>query len=288
MKRFIIVLCVFAVTLASRIHPSQEGVNNAADTLTAPLISSSLLMTTQMPIPGTTTLPPPPSTPPLTTAGVPTEISPKNPREEILICLDAGHGLIDPGALGQLNGATYYEKSLNLAVALRTKYELEKQGYRVLMIRTGDTSLLGGSNAGASYKTADEAVLRRETAKRAGVDLYISIHCNAYVGDVRAYGPLVFYNSSSETTYRALSIARTFSSCFTKMNAGYAGARACDVRAGNSYIVLRELTMPSVLLELGFMTDEGDLSLLIREDWQADCATAITESVEEAFMKGFI
>ena len=212
----------------------------------------------------------------------------KNPREEILICLDAGHGLIDPGAIGYLNGNTYYEKSFNLAIARRTKEKLEALGYRVMMIRNGDTSLLGGGNYSATYKTADEAVARRKLGKEAGASLYLSIHCNAYEGASRAYGPLVFYNSSSATTYRALSLAKTFSSSFTKANENYPTARSCDIREGNSYIVLKELSMPALLLEIGFMTDEGDLSLLNRADWQNDCAGAIAEGVEKAFLGGLI
>ena len=226
--------------------------------------------------------------PPIEMPEVPEAEVIKNPREEVLICLDAGHGLIDPGAIGYLNGSTYYEKSFNLAIARRTKEKLESLGYRVMMIRSGDTSLLGGSNYSATYKTADEAVARRKLGKEAGASLYLSIHCNAYEGTSRAYGPLVFYNSSSATTYRALSLAKTFSASFTKANEAYPTARSCDIREGNSYIVLKELSMPALLLEIGFMTDEGDLALLNRADWQSDCAGAIAEGVEKAFLGGLI
>lgn len=294
MKRFLIMLCIFAVTLVSRVQP---GVEPTPPAVTGEVVYGPVAppLTTGIITSDEVSAPPPESTlPTVVTTAPPTTTQPttappvKNPREDILVCLDAGHGLIDPGAIGKLKGVTYYEKNLNLAVALLTKQELEARGYRVLMIRTGDTALLGGADKNASYKTADEAVARRQLAKRMGADLYISIHCNAYVGTIRAYGPLVFYNSSESTTYRALSLARAFSARFTELNAGFAGARACDVRAGDSYIVLRELTMPALLLELGFMTDEGDLSLLIRRDWQEGCAGAIGAGVEDAFLKGWI
>ena len=212
----------------------------------------------------------------------------KNPREDVLICLDAGHGLIDPGAIGTLNGVTYYEKSFNLSIAKRTKEKLEALGYRVMMIREGDTSLLGGADYSASYKTADEAVARRKKGKAANASLYLSIHCNAYAGTKRAYGPLVFYNSSSATTYRALSLARTFSASFTEANSNYPTAGSCDIREGNSYIVLKDLALPALLLEIGFISDAGDLALLNRADWQDDCAGAIANGVEEAFLAGLI
>ena len=276
MRQLLAFLCVLCVLLTSKVDHTigEEGVDVPIDDGTVEVTD------------GVATLPPPASTTTeATTAPPPTE---ENPRNEVLICLDAGHGLIDPGAVATQNGTAVYEKDLNLRVALLTQARLEAMGYRVLMIRTGDTSLLGGSDRGASYKTTNEAIARRELAKKAGVSLYISVHCNAYAGENRAYGPLVFYNSSSATTYRALSLSRTFSARFTELNRGYSGAKDCEVRAGDSYIVLRELSMPALLLELGFMTDKSDLALLTSDTWQKGCADAIAKGVEDAFLAGLI
>ena len=293
MKRLLAAIILFSLTLTAcacqkEIHSADVAVTTTdvgGEVSTADGTESTT--TTVLPKPQETTTITAVSKPPATTA--PPVMAPiKNPRSEVLICLDAGHGLIDPGALGYLNGNTYYEKNFNLAIARQAKTKLEALGYRVMMIRTADTSLLGGSNPSASYKTADEAVARRKKGKEAGAALYLSIHCNAYEGAKRAYGPLVFYNSSSATTYRALSLAKTFSARFTEANAGYPTAGACDIREGNSYIVLKDLSMPALLLEIGFMTDAGDLALLNRADWQGDCAEAIAEGVEEAFLLGLI
>lgn len=297
MKRLLAAIVLFSLTLTACacqnikdepnvgiISTTVIGESSAQGTEATTVDTTTAKPTQTEPVTTNTTAPKPP---PVTTA--PPMMAPiKNPREDVLICLDAGHGLIDPGALGYLNGNTYYEKTFNLAIARRTKEKLEALGYRVMMIRDADTSLLGGSNYSASYKTADEAVARRKKGKAAGSSLYLSIHCNAYAGTKRAYGPLVFYNSSSATTYRALSLAKTFSARFTAVNAGYPTAGGCDIREGNSYIVLKDLSMPSLLLEVGFMTDAGDLALLNRADWQNDCARAIAEGVEAAFLAGLI
>ena len=82
--------------------------------------------------------------------------------------------------------------------------------------------------------------------------------------------------------------ARTFSSCFSDANSKYPTAGACDIREGNSYIVLKDLTLPALLLEIGFISDAGDLALLNRADWQDDCAGAIADGVERAFLAGLI
>ena len=289
MKRLLAAIILFSLILTACACQSkideESGVIVSTGTALAPEKPADTVLPPENTTPPTTTVV---ETPPPVTNKPPVTETIKNPREDILICLDAGHGLIDPGALGYLNGNTYYEKTFNLAIAKKTRERLEALGYRVLMIREGDTSLLGGSDYSASYKTTDEAVARRKKGKAAGASLYLSIHCNAYAGTSRAYGPLVFYNNSPSTTYRALSLAKTFSARFTAANAGYPTAKACDIREGNSYIVLKDLEMPALLLEIGFMTDAGDLALLMRADWQNDCARAIAEGVETAFLNGLI
>lgn len=211
-----------------------------------------------------------------------------NPRKQILICLDAGHGLKDPGAVGKLSGVTYYEKNFNLSVALLLRKNLDELGYTVLMIREEDTSLLGGSNYNAQYKTGDEAVARRKYAKSMGTDLYLSLHCNAYAGQGRAFGPIVFYNGRSDTTYRAKSLAEVFSGEMNGLRAAFPATGAPRIREGNTYIVLKDTALPALLIEMGFMTDQSDLSLLSRKDWQEACARRLALAVETSYKEGLI
>ncbi len=248
-------------------------------------------------VPPTTTAPPKTEAPPkpLPPPVTPPEEEPKeeempkdNPRKEILICLDAGHGLKDPGAIGVLSGVTYYEKNFNLSVALLLRKNLAELGYSVLMIREADTSLLGGSNYNSSYQTTDEALARRQLAKKKGAHLYLSIHCNAYAGEGRAYGPIVFYNGRSDTTYRAKSLAEVFSGEMSGLRAAFPATGAPRIREGNSYIVLKDTALPALLIELGFMTDHSDLTLLSRKDWQEACARRLSSAVEKSYMEGLI
>ncbi len=212
----------------------------------------------------------------------------ENPRKEIVICLDAGHGLKDPGAVGKLLGTTYYEKNLNLSVALLLRKNLAELGYTVLMIREADTSLLGGSDYNAQYKTGDEAVARRKYAKSMGTDLYLSLHCNAYAGEGRAYGPIVFYNGRSDTAYRAKSLAEVFSGEMSVLKATFPTTGVSRIREGNSYIVLKDTSLPALLIEMGFMTDQSDLTLLSRKDWQEACAHRLSLAVEKSYEEGLI
>ena len=51
--------------------------------------------------------------------------------------------------------------------------------------------------------------------------------------------------------------------------------------------VLANVDIPSVLLEIGFMTEESDLKMMIDPSWQKALASKIADSVEQAYAKGF-
>lgn len=100
------------------------------------------------------------------------------------VCLDPGHGGLAPGAsyLGLL------EKDVNLAIALRTKDELEKFGFAVVLTRDGDDTV---------------SLLRRcQIANAKSSGSFVSIHCNAdpdmdLPGMSEARGEEIWYHPKS-------------------------------------------------------------------------------------------
>lgn len=199
-----------------------------------------------------------------------------NPRKDILICLDPGHGGRFPGTSATYKGSKVYEKDIVLDVALRAEEHLKSMGYSVLLTRNDDNSIL------SSGDNIDDVVARVEKAKAAGADMLISIHCNAYEGSSRAWGPIVFYHSG-KMGYNGAAYAELFSECVTA-NTSSIGVRASRTRAGNDYAVLTGKNLPSILFETGFMTDSTELSLMMTEKWRAAMALAIANSVESAYL----
>lgn len=67
--------------------------------------------------------------------------APKNerPLQDLTVILDPGHGGKDPGALGVSGDQTIYEKDVNLAIAMKTRSELEALGATVIMTREDDS-----------------------------------------------------------------------------------------------------------------------------------------------------
>lgn len=195
--------------------------------------------------------------------------------------IDAGHGEVDPGALGVCEGATYYEKDINLAASLILRDELLKRGYEVFMIREDDTSLLHGRDNIA------EAVARRELGSSLDADIYLSIHCNSYAGQARAYGPIIFYNG--KTDYNSEVFANELASAVTERTTSlFPSTRACRTIRDDDYAVLKIKNMPSFIFEMGFLTDEGDMLLLKDAEWQKAMALSIADGVDRLCEKKYI
>ncbi len=198
-----------------------------------------------------------------------------NPEyENAVIFIDAGHGGSDPGSLD--SSKKYYESHINLDVALLVQKELEKRGLTVIMSRTSDVSV--------------ELESRAAQAKKAGADMLVSIHCNSAVP--AAYGTRIYYTARS-VTYNKTKFAAYFEKSFEKMAKSFSDMRKdvfvrSDVEeTGGKLAVLCNTNMPSVLIELGFITNENDLKLLLNDNWQQSAAKSIADAIENAYNAGF-
>lgn len=264
--------------------PQQNSTEpNSSDTTAATNNSTSSQSETTDPSIIIVTVPPPtvPSTvstnPPINTPDT-TNTTVKPNKATIFI--DAGHGGKDPGTKGSVGGNTYYEKDINLSIALFLEKELNARGFNVVMSRTTDKTV--------------ELSQRAPMAKEANADMFISIHCNYLkLNSGRAYGPIVFYTDRPNISYNKKSFANIFSNGFDNLKKMYPAMRTSRVKGdselyGEGYLaLLANLDIPSVLLEIGFMSDESDLKMMIDSSWQKALASKIADSVEQAYAKGF-
>ena len=180
------------------------------------------------------------------------------------IALTAGHYLGTPGkrCLKKLDPNETREWTLNDRIA--DKVEKPLQGYTGYeLIRTDDTT--GKKEIGLTART--------NAANNFKANFYLSIHHNAGInggsgGGLMAYA---YTNASKESLewqkelYNAL-IAKT----------GLKGNRSNPMPKSNLHVV-RETTMPAVLLELGFMDSKTDVPVILTEKFADQCAAAIVE-----------
>jgi N-acetylmuramoyl-L-alanine amidase len=118
------------------------------------------------------------------------------------VYIDAGHGGLDPGVVGTTaSGRTVLEKDAALAVALRLAGFLRFDGYRVVMARTQDTTVLKLSAADSNYGAIIAGAEHRDLAARAAcanaaaADVLISIHFDGY-SDPSVGGTETFYDAA--------------------------------------------------------------------------------------------
>jgi N-acetylmuramoyl-L-alanine amidase len=156
---------------------------------------------------------------------------PPIPRGATVVVIDPGHGGRDPGAIG-IGGLQ--EKQINTTISNRVQQQLQAAGITVLMTRSSDV-----------YVDLDA---RAQMANRAGANLFVSIHANAIsMSRPEVNGLETYYFSSGERLARSI-----HSAVLRNVNMRDRGVRQAR------FYVLRHTTMPSVLVETGFVTGAED------------------------------
>lgn len=162
-----------------------------------------------------------------------------------LVCVDAGHGGNDPGAVGP---GGELEKDVNLAVARYIRVYVSRCGHQVVLTRDSDVEL--------------KLAQRVAAANQAGAHVFISVHSNlavksgqgSYVQDPGPRGVETFYyHSSPKGKALAERLADTMA-----VASGFPVRRV----APSGFYVLKYTLMPAVLVETGFLSNETDRSLL--------------------------
>ena len=183
----------------------------------------------------------------------------KSSVKGLKIVIDPGHGGRELGAVGCLCD---YEKDVNLSIALKLKYKLEKLGAEVLMTREDDKPL--GLQDRVDFTNKNDA------------QMFISIHNNALAdsqADKEAKGTEVYY-FYPQARYLAKVISKMLSNEIGFKNRGAKGA---------SFAVIRNPQCPSVLIEVGFMIDPDENSKLIDSCFQDKIADGIIKGIEKYF-----
>ncbi len=158
-----------------------------------------------------------------------------------ILVLDAGHGGIDPGTCG-CQGTR--EKENTLDITMRLKELLEDAGAYVILTRCDD-----------SYVSLFERPL---VANLNFADLFISIHCNSFSGDHNIRGIEVYYHQNPAGKILA---GYVMSKLAAKTKLNNRGVR------DNNYAVLVESLMPGILVELGYISNYEEESLLNRSEF---------------------
>ncbi len=179
-----------------------------------------------------------------------------------VIVIDAGHGGMDSGTVGE-DGT--FEKNINLDIALRLYDKFSGAGYSVYMTRTDD---FDGQDWDVYNKNADMSK-RVELINSFENAVVISVHQNSFTNETLS-GAQVFYSSNNEKSSRlAESIRQSICRRLQPLN-----ERA--VKEGNDLSrILCEANPPAVIVECGFMSNKEELEKLKDETYREGMAYAI-------------
>ena len=168
------------------------------------------------------------------------------------IVVDVGHSALGVGALGFLSD--YGEYEINLAVGKYLKQELQDRGATVYMMDTVN----------------QRPSLEDRVAYASGRDplIFVSVHCNSATSST-GHGTECFYFTR---------FSQNFADYFSSKVASALGTKDRGDMIGR-YFVTRTQEYPSVLGELGFVSNESDYYKLIKSSYQRDIAEAIADSI---------
>ena len=189
------------------------------------------------------------------------DLKPRQPRTtprrdlrqgKIVVIIDPGHGGKDSGAIG-IGGVL--EKDVILPISKRIAEVLERNGIQVIMTRDSDyfVTLPG----------------RVTMAQRANADLFVSIHANSAGASRPEVSGLETYHYDSGLTLAQIVHSKILQSL---------NVRDRKVRKARFY-VLRKTSMPSILVETGFLTGRDDVAKLRTSAYQNQMAEAIAQGI---------
>ncbi|MBL8643045.1 MAG: N-acetylmuramoyl-L-alanine amidase [Rhodospirillaceae bacterium] len=223
----------------------------------------------------------------------------KDKNRKIVVAIDPGHGGIDPGAIG-VGGV--YEKNITLAAAQQLKTKLEATGrYRAVLTRNRDTSL----------------VLRQriEIARHAPADIFISLHADS-IRDKGIRGLSVYTLSEKASDSEAAALAerenkadliigmdltkesqevrnilidlaqresmnlaaRLATSLIAELQREVKLLRNAHRFAG--FAVLKAPDIPSVLIEMGYLSNRDEQTALMKEGYRGKLMNAVVKGLD--------
>lgn len=192
-------------------------------------------------------------------------VNSKNSKKFIVI--DPGHGGFDCGASS--NDNKVQEKDLTLQISKKVKAYLEQENYEVLLTRSTDKAMDSATNEIEDLKGRSSII---STSNAAAL---VSIHINSST-DSSATGIYNYVSNNSKSSFNEKNL--TLSKNILNSISNFSDWKSVETVPQNIYI-LNKATMPSVLVECGFITNKNDLKKLQNPYDIDDLAKGIADGI---------
>lgn len=189
------------------------------------------------------------------------------------IIVDAGHGLPDGGAVGKRGTI---ESTLNIKIAKAVEKKLAAKGYTVIMTRKDDNTI-ADSGETIGQKKKNDMHKRLEIINSSDADIFLSIHMNKFQ-DERYRGAQVIYSGKFS---KSQALGALIQEELWKLPDNKEKRQIS--KAPSSIFLLKNATIPAIIVECGFLSSFEEEELLNTEKYQNELAEAIVKGVERYY-----
>lgn len=177
------------------------------------------------------------------------------------VVIDPGHGDWDPGA----NVGNVLEKDISLTTSKAIEQALDEANIKAVLTRETDISL--------SDNKIDDLKKRAAKSAENNANYFVSIHVNSFDESDEVSG-FEIYKKNDESHSLAQNIGKNIEILNYSKNRGI-------LDGGKSLQVLRDNTVPSVLIELGYLNNDNDYSYLSNDEKLQEMGKAIAKGIIE-------
>lgn len=199
------------------------------------------------------------------------KVSPTQSLNGKTVAIDPGHGGYETGAIQ--NGIE--EQDATLDVSLKLKRHLESEGAKVILTREDGLT---------PFRTLPLAE-RAATPLQAKADVFVSVHFNSHP-DTSVQGSETYFNKTpyndhqnpfpKESEQLAIQIQTGLVKSIRSKNLG---------TKENDFHVLRKNTVPSALVEVGFLSNQAEAERIKLDSYKEKSAYGITQGIIQYFKR---
>lgn len=180
------------------------------------------------------------------------------------VVIDPGHGGYDVGSIGSLGTM---EKDVTLSISLKLGSVLEQKGYDVIYTRDSDKVTWPSDNK-------KDLAARAAISNNSNADIFISIHLNNF-SDKSIKGTETYYNAVSSKGKNLAQLIQN--QIIEEVKTEDRGIKTAN------FSVLKKVKAPSILIELGYISNKNEESSLDNSDYQDKLSEAIATGINEYF-----
>ena len=170
------------------------------------------------------------------------------------------------------------EKNINLNICLKVSDFLKANGYQVILTREADVSTDTQKTNQNKFNKKSDLENRLKLMHDNPDAIFVSIHLNKFTTSV-AKGAQVFYSKQPENS-------KILSECIRAkiVNLLQPDNTRINKQATSSTFLLHRATVPAVLVECGFLSNDSELAQLKTEDYQNEMAFCIYCGINDYFL----